>query len=257
MKLKGKTALVTGSSRRLGKAIALELAARGASIVVHFGASGEAATETAAEIEALGVAAWPVQADLREPAEISGLFDQVEALGRGLDVLVNSAASFENDPLRDISLEGWDEVMAVNLRAPFLCIQRATPMMQAAGGGSIVNIADLSAWVPWRGVAHHSTSKAALVHLTQAAALELAPGVRVNCVIPGAILPPPGVSEADEAWLEKREVVPLGRTGASSEVAEAVAFLVGNDFITGAILPVDGGEHLRTARDALRDAAGK
>ena len=248
MELAGKTALVTGSARRLGKAIALELASRGASIVVHYGSSEEAARETAADIEALGVSAWPVQADLRAPADIERLFDRIEELSRGLTVLVNNASSFESEPFLEIDVESWDKVLALNLRAPFLCIQRATAMMRAAGGGVIINIADRSAFEPWKKFAHHGTSKAALVQLTRAAAHELAPEVRVNCVVPGAILPPPGISESGEFWRKRGDVVPLGRTGAKGEVTAAVAFLACNEFITGAVLPVDGGEHLKAPR---------
>lgn len=248
MELAGKTALVTGAARRLGKAIALELASRGASIVVHYGSAEEEARETVAEIEALGVSAWPVQADLRAPAHIDRLFDRIEELSRGLTVLVNSASSFESEPFLEIDVASWDDVLALNLRAPFLCTQRAAGIMRASGGGVIINIADLSAFEPWKKFAHHGTSKAALVHLTRVSAHELAPEVRVNCVVPGAILPPPGISESGEFWRKRGDVVPLRRTGASGEVAEAVAFLVCNEFITGAVLPVDGGEHLKAPR---------
>jgi NAD(P)-dependent dehydrogenase (short-subunit alcohol dehydrogenase family) len=248
MSLAGTTALVTGAARRLGKAIALELASEGASIVVHYGGSKEEARETAAEIEALGVSAWPVQADLRSAAGISLLFEQVEQFSSRLSVLVNSAASFESKPFLEIDASGWDEVQELNLRAPFLCTQRAAPLIRASGGGAVVNIADLSAFRPWKGFAHHGTSKAALVHLTRAAAYELAPEIRVNCVVPGAILPPPGVSESDESWQRRGGVAPLRRTGTEREVAEAVVFLTCNEFITGAVLPVDGGEHLTASR---------
>ena len=251
MELAGRTALVTGAGRRLGKAIALELASQGASIVVHYGSAEAAARETVAEIEALGVSAWPIQADLRAPAAIEQLFDRIEELSRGLDVLVNSAASFARAPFLEIDATSWDEVLELNLRAPFLCTQRAAALMARAGEGVIINIADLTAFELWKEFAHHGTSKAALVHLTRAAAYELAPEVRVNCVVPGAILPPPGVSESGESWRRRGEAVPLRRTGTAGEVTAAVAFLVSNEFITGAVLPVDGGEHLRARRAVL------
>ncbi|MCP4204736.1 MAG: SDR family oxidoreductase [bacterium] len=251
MVLAGKTALVTGAARRIGKAIALELASQGASIVVHYGGSEAAAVETAGEIEALGVAAWPVQADLRSPSAIRRLFEQVESLSPGLSVLVNSAASFESEAFLEIETAEWDEVQALNLRAPFLCTQGAAPLIRAAGGGAVVNIADLSGLKPWKRFAHHGTSKAALVHLTRAAAYELAPEVRVNCVVPGAILPPPGVSESDPSWQRRGDGVPLRRTGLKREVASSVAFLACNEFITGAVLPVDGGEHLVGPRPVI------
>lgn len=251
MNLRDKTALVTGASRRVGKAIALELAARGASIVVHYGASAAQAAETVGEIEALGVRSWAVQADLRVEQEIERMFVEIADRAGGLEVLVNSAASFERAPFLEIGCREWDDVMALNLRAPFLCIQRAAPLMRAAGGGVVVNISDLSGVKPWRNFAHHGTSKAALIHLSRAAALELAPEIRVNCVVPGAILPPPGVEESSEAWQKRGRPVPLGRTGAARDVAESVAFLASSDYVTGAVLPVDGGEHLAAPKAVL------
>ncbi len=251
MNLSGKTALVTGAARRVGKAIALELARRGASVVVHFGGSAGEAQETVGEIEALGVSAWAMQSDLRVESEIERLFAAIADQIGDLEVLVNSAASFESEPLVEIGPGAWDEVLALNLRAPFLCIQKAAPLMRAAGGGAVVNISDLSGVRPWKNFAHHGTSKAALIHLTRAAALELAPEIRVNCVVPGAILPPPGIEEAAESWRKRGLRVPLGRTGEPNDVAETVAFLISSDYITGAVLPVDGGEHLAAPRALL------
>ena len=254
MELTGRTALVTGGARRVGKAIALELARRGAAIVVHYGSSAGAAEETVAEIESLGTRAWAVQADLREVPAIDRLFAEIAELGAGLDVLVNSAASFERAPFEQIEPDAWDEVLALNLRAPFLCMQRAAPMMRESGspaGGAVVNISDLSGVTPWKRFAHHGTSKAGLIHLTRVAAAALAPGIRVNCVVPGAILPPPGMDEDSETWRKLGESAPLKKTGDPEGLARAVAFLISNDFITGAVLPVDGGEHMSSPRAVL------
>ncbi|MDH3745774.1 MAG: SDR family oxidoreductase [Acidobacteriota bacterium] len=252
MDLSGKTALVTGAARRVGKAVALGLARRGADVVIHYNGSQEAAERTAAEIAGLGVEAVPLGADLRHAREIERLFLEIgERIGR-LDVLVNSAASFRAARFEEISSEAWDEVMALNVRAPFLCSRLAASLMRRPSGkedtgpdtGAIVNISDLSAYRPWPGYTHHGASKAALVHLTSSSALELAPDIRVNCVIPGAILPPPGVDLESEEWRRRGESVLLGRTGNGKHVADAVVSLIENDFITGAILPVDGGERL-------------
>lgn len=254
MELTGQTALVTGGARRVGKAIALELARRGASVIVHYGSSAAEAKETAAEIEGLGVRAWAVQADLREVAAIDRLFAEITDLDVGLDVLVNSAASFERAPFEEIDPGAWDEVLALNLRAPFLCMQRAAPLMRAAAspaGGAVVNISDLSGVTPWKRFAHHGTSKAGLIHLTRVAAAELAPSIRVNCLVPGAILPPPGMDEDSETWRKLGESAPLRKTGSPEGLARAVAFLISNDFITGAVLPVDGGEHMSSPRAVL------
>lgn len=236
---------MTGAARRLGKSIAVELARRGTSVFVHFRRSEEEAKRTVREIRALGTDAWAVGADLSSPADIERIFDFVRVTGHGLDALVNSAASFERQGLLDIAAAAWDDVMAINLRAPFLCTQAAARMMSdSTDGGAIVNIADLSGIRAWKEFAHHSTSKAGLIHLTKASARELAPTVRVNCIVPGAILPPPGIEESDSSWQRLGNKIPLRRTGSGEELAKAVCFLLQHDFITGAVLPVDGGEHL-------------
>ncbi len=249
MELEGSVALVTGGARRIGRAIALALGARGARVAVHYRSSREDAERTAAELAAGGAEAWALQADLSEPAGLERLFDDLEARSGRLDVLVNSAASFESRPFGEIDAADWDAVLAINLRAPFLCLRRAAPLLAAGGraGGSpglAVNIGDLSGLQAWRGYAHHSVSKAGLLHLTRVAALELAPGVRVNAVVPGAILPPPDADPEGEEWQRRGERVPLARTGEPEEVGRAVVALAENDFITGAVLPVDGGEGL-------------
>ena len=213
------------------------------------GSSGDEAAATADEIRALGVAAFPIAADLADPGEIEGLvaaaFDQA---GR-LDVLVASAATFERRPFEEIGAEDWDRVHAVNLRAPFLLLRAAAPRLRASrreGGApaAVVNVLDLSSRLPWRGYAHHGAAKAGLAHLTRIAARELAPAIRVNAVAPGAILPPPGMEASDEAWRATAERLPLGRTGDPREVGGAVAFLAETDFVTGEVLVIDGGESL-------------
>ncbi len=247
MQLENKVALVTGAAHRVGKAIALALAREGASIVVHYGSSAGPAQDTAREIEALGVRAIPVQADLSDPAQIDALFDAVAGAFGRLDVLVNSAASFVRQPFDDITLDDWKDVLQVNLRAPFLCSQRAARLMRSVERppdqpALIVNIADLSGIFPWRGFVQHGISKAGIIHLTKVSAYELGPDVRVNAIAPGAILPPPGMDAA--RWQQMGAQLPLKRTGSPDYVAQTVVFLAANDYITGALIPVDGGEHL-------------
>lgn len=254
MNLGGKIALVTGSAHRLGKAIALGLARRGAGVVVHHGHSPEEAAATAAEIEALGVPAWIVQADLTDPGSIERLFDDLGGRLERLDLLVNSAAGFESKPFEEITAEDWDRVMALNLRAPFLMTRRAAGWMRRSPrpegeSALVVNLADLAGLETWRGHAHHGVSKAALIHLTRAAALELAPAVRVNAIVPGAILPPPGVSAGSDLWRRTAERLPLGRTGGPEPIVSTVIYLAETDFVTGTTVRVDGGEHLLSARD--------
>jgi pteridine reductase len=242
----GKVGLVTGAGRRLGRAVALALGRAGADVVVHYGSSAEGAEETATTLRKVGRRAWTIGADLADPAAIAALFDRVGREIGGLDLLVNSAALFESQPVGDVTPEDWDRTMAVNLRAPFFCAQRAAALMPTAGegGGAIVNVSDLSGVSPWPGYAVHGTSKAALIFLTLALARELGPAVRVNAVLPGPILPPPGVGDDDPDWLRRGDGLPLGRTGDPGDVAEAVLALLANDYVTGAVLPVDGGERL-------------
>ncbi|MFQ5459975.1 MAG: SDR family oxidoreductase, partial [Anaerolineae bacterium] len=191
--------------------------------------------------------------DLGAPGSAAELIAAAGDLFGALDILVNSAASFQRRPFQDISAADWDHVMAVNLRAPFQLIQHAARLMgpRRADGeppGAVVNIADLSGEKPWRGYVHHGVSKAALLHLTRGAALALGPDVRVNAVVPGAILPPPGLEATDDAWRRRGERLPVGRLGAASDVGRAVRFLVEEDFITGEVLHVDGGEGLLSGR---------
>ena len=246
MELGGRVALVTGAGRRLGREIALALAREGADVVVHFGSSRDAAEAVAGVVRGLGSSAWTVGADLASLQSIDRMFDSIAARPGRLDVLVNSAASFRRQPFAEVQPDDWERSMAINLRAPFFCMQQAAVLMGRGEepSGVIVNIADLSGTSPWLGYPVHGASKAGLVFLTEAAARELGPAVRVNAVIPGAILPPPGVGPADESWRRRGDGLPLQRTGGPEHVTRTVLFLIANDFMTGAAVPVDGGERL-------------
>ncbi len=247
MELTGSVALVTGAGRRLGRAIALGLAQRGSQVIVHYGTSEAAAHQVVAEIGAGGGRAAALQADLADPAAIERLFETIASRWPRLDVVVNSAARFERQAFDEIAPGDWDRVLAVNLRAPFLVTQHAARRMRATpreSPGLVVNIADLSGLQVWHEYVQHGVAKAGLLHLTRLAARELAPAVRVNAIVPGAILPPPGMDAADEAWRAFGQRLPLQRVGEPGDVVHAVCFLAENDFVTGAILPVDGGEHL-------------
>lgn len=253
MNLQGKVALVTGAARRLGKAIALALAEEGAHLVVHYGRSDAEAQQTVDELRQRGSHAVAIQADLADPDAIARLFEAVDRQLNRLDVLVNSASTFRACAFDAIDAAQWDEVLAVNLRAPFLCTQHAARLMRAVPRGEgetalVVNLADLSGVSVWTGYAHHAVSKAGLIHLTHVAARELAPVIRVNAVVAGPILPPMGMDPDGEPWRRITRRVPLGRAGRPDEIAQAVLFLAKNDYMTGAVLAVDGGEHLRVAR---------
>jgi pteridine reductase len=244
-----RVALVTGAGRRIGRALALGLADEGLDVAVHYHASVEAARRTVEEIAERGRRGWCCRADLADPEAAGRLVDAVTGeLGR-LDVLVNSAAGFESALLTASDAELWARVLPLNLRAPALLTAAAAKHLgrearEGGRAGLVVNLADLSALFPWRGYAAHGAAKAGLLHLTRVAALELAPQVRVNAIVPGPILPPPGLSEDDAAWREVWERVPLGRPGRLENVTAALTYLLANEFVTGEILTVDGGEHL-------------
>jgi pteridine reductase len=249
-RLDGRVALVTGAGHRVGRAVAERLAEAGAGVVVHYGGSRSAAEETAGGLrDDHGVPAWALGADLADPAAIERLFAAVaERCGR-LDVLVNSAAVFEPAPLESLDATAWDRVLAINLRAPHLCVREALGLLRAAAAergatSAVVNVSDLSGVVAWRGFLHHGASKAGLLHWTRTAALELAPAVRVNAIVPGALLPPPGVDTDADSWREMGRRLPLGRTGSPRDAADAVLYLATAEFVTGAVLSVDGGEAL-------------
>ena len=233
-------ALVTGGGVRVGRAIALGLAESGYDLVVSHHSSGSGAAEVADASRVLGRRVRTVQADLSRESDAVRLGAAVgEEFGR-LDLIVNSASSFVANDLLAVTVEEWEAVMAVNLRAPFLLVRETAGLLQASRG-SVVNIVDLSALQPWTGHPHHSVSKAALLHLTRVMARRLAPTARANAVAPGIVLAP-------EHWTREqveaaRRSVPLG-IGTPEDVVAAVRFLAGAGYVTGAVIAVDGGQGL-------------
>lgn len=243
--LSGQVALVTGSAHRVGKRIALALAEQGVDLFVHYNrARPEQVEETLSEIRAHNVQAAALQADISQPQGVEQVMQALQAAYGRINILVNSASAFPSGHLLDVSLESWDLTMNVNLRAPFLFTQQAARLMQEndPAGGVIVNICDQGADAPWPERPHHGISKAALWMLTQVSALSLGPTVRVNAVVPGPVMKTPTMSDA--LWARFGEYLPVGRTGDGDDVGRAVVFLAENDFITGAKLHVNGGEHL-------------
>ncbi len=235
--LAGRRALVTGAAKRIGRAIALELAAAGADVCVTYRESAAEAEITAEAIREHGVRAATVACDLAAPGEIVQMAAQaVDALG-GLDLLVNNAGRFASEPMEAISVEGWDGMFAVNTRAPFLVAQALLPSLRAARG-RIVNVGSLGGMHPWATHAHYCTSKAALHMLSQTMAKAWAPEVSVNCVAPGMIVQ----GEMDPMYARFAEKTPMQRNGTATDVAAAVLFFAtGPSFITGQLLAVDGG----------------
>lgn len=233
-------AVVTGAARRLGRAIAVELAHQGYAIGLHFHRSAQAAEQTAADLRAEGAVVELIQANLAMPEEIEGLFRQVDALKRPLKVVVNSASVMSRGDLRTLSVEEWDAMMAVNLRAPWLLARAAARRMPA--GGVIINLVDSGIRKTWSSYPVYSISKAGLDTLTRLLAKTLAPDIRVNAVAPGLILRAKSLPEAE--WQRLVERLPLKRAGTPEDVARAVTFLVQSTHITGETMFIDGGYQL-------------
>lgn len=237
-----RTALVTGAGRRLGKAIAIALGARGMHVVVHYHASEAGARGTADAIRGVGGSASLARADLRDPGAVESLLATArEATGR-LDVLVNSAAEMVRMPVGGASVEEWDALFALNLRAPFFLSQAAAPLLREARG-CIVNIADIAAEETWPAYIPYLVTKAGVAQMTRALARALAPDVRVNAVSPGAVQLPDDFDDAMAARLS--ETTPLQRLGAPDDVAAAVLYFVDAGYVTGQVLAVDGGRRIR------------
>jgi 3-oxoacyl-[acyl-carrier protein] reductase/pteridine reductase len=240
--LLGKTALVTGGARRVGRGIALALAEAGADVGLTFRSSRAEAAQTASEIESLGHRALAIECDVRSEASVrAAVAAAVGSFGR-LDLVVNNAAVFDSAPLDSLTVGQWDAVFETNARGPFLVSREALPHLRASQG-RIVNIGSLGGIHAWANHAHYCAAKAALHSLTQAMAKAFAPEVTVNCVAPGWI--------ALEAMETERVAgqaahfaakTPMRRNGSVDDVAQAVLFFAaGPHFITGQVLAVDGG----------------
>jgi len=242
MDLQRKRILVTGSSRGIGKAVALELAVRNGILVVHGPQESDELRASYQDIRQRNPASIMVCADLSRSDQIAAMFDTIKKQLGGLDVLVNNAATQNLSPLIDLAEEDWDYVLTVNLKAPFLCAQHAARLMRERGNsGKIINISSVHAYAPRRNYAHYSTAKAGLEQLTRCLALELAEyNIQANAVVVGAVateLTPPDRQAAFAT------AVPAGRVGTVDEIARMVAFLTSNecDYLTGASVTVDGG----------------
>jgi NAD(P)-dependent dehydrogenase (short-subunit alcohol dehydrogenase family) len=232
--LAGKTVLVTGAGKRIGRGIALRLAEEGAQVAIHYHRSEAEARRTAEECGGAEL----FRANLESVPEIQRMFGEVEQrLGR-LDGLVNNAARFSRfDPL-EISEKDWDFIHSVNLKAVFFCCQQAARLMKKQGNGRIVNISSLGGIRPWAEHAHYCASKAGVIMLTRALAKAFAPEITVNSVAPGVI----PFEDIDERGKRMIENTPAQRGGTPAEVAEAVVyFLKASTFVTGQILAIDGG----------------
>lgn len=247
MEITGRGVVITGG-KRIGAAIAVDLASRGADVAIAYHASEREARDTAARVEAFGRRGLAIRADLADPAACRRLVDEAAlAFGR-LDVLINMASVYRAVPLDDVDVAAWDAVVNVDLRASFLCAQAAIPHIRRTGeGGRIINFAD---WVAasgrprYKGFVPYYVAKRGIIGLTEALALELAhEHILVNAIAPGPILAPPGTSAEESAAVEA--ATPLGRWGGEAEIVRAVTFLLDSDFVTGETIRVDGGRHIK------------
>jgi NAD(P)-dependent dehydrogenase (short-subunit alcohol dehydrogenase family) len=246
MDLEHRVVLITGP-RRIGAEVAKRVAVRGADVALSYNQSRSEAEAAAAGIRALGRRAVCIQADLSKGPACRQLVDEtVRRLGR-LDVLVNMASLYAATPFEELDEAAWDRGLAVDLKAAFLCARAAVRHMREAGGGRIINVAD---WLPasgrarYKGFLPYYVAKAGVIALTEALALELAADeILVNAVAPGPILAPPDTASEEVKAVE--QATPLGRWGGEAEIVKAVVFLVDTDFVTGEVIRVDGGRHLR------------
>ena len=235
--LQGKVALVTGAARRIGRSLALSLAEAGASVAITWRDSEAEAAQTVADLQALGVQALALRAELRDPAQVRAAVEAAAARFSRLDILVNNAGRYETAALESLTVEQWDAMFETNTRAPFLAAQAAYPYLKAAHG-RIINIGSLGGLHPWPTHAHYCTSKAALHMLTRTMSKAWAPEISVNCVAPGMIVN----GEVAEEFEHFARRTPMRRNGSAEDVAAAVLFFAtGPHFITGQILSVDGG----------------
>jgi len=242
MDLSGRVALVTGGAVRVGRAISLGLASAGADVFVHYGRSAGPAEQTAEQVRAFGVRAEIGSADLSDPRSAAGLIDVAsEALGT-VSLLVNSASGFAEDSIEDVGVAGWRRTHDLTLAAPVFLTQTLAARLPGDESGAVVNVTDVKTATPYRKHFSYIVAKGGVDAFTRAAALALAPRIRVNAVALGVILPPPG--EGDAYLQELASRLPLQRAGGTEPVVDAVLSLLGNDFITGEIVRVDGGEHL-------------
>ena len=247
MNISGRAVVITGG-KRIGAAVAVDLAAAGADVAMAYHRSADEANATAARVDDLGRRGLAIQADLSKAADCARLIDSAAATFGRLDVLINMASVYEQEPLEDVDAAAWDAVVNVDLRASFLCARAAIPHIRRTGeGGRIVNFAD---WVAasrrprYRNFIPYYVAKCGVIGLTEVLALELAgDNILVNAIAPGPILAPPGTSDKESAAVEA--ATPLGRWGGEAEIAKAVRLLLDSDFITGETIRVDGGRHLK------------
>jgi len=241
MDINRKLALVTGSSKRIGRAIAIELGRRGARVGIHHRSadSEKDANETFRLVRNAGGDGAVFQGELTDLRQVEEMFDDVKSAFGSLDILVNNASVFAPATIDETTEAIWDEQMDSNAKAPFFVAQRAARLMKE---GKIVNLADVAGEVVWPGYIAYSVSKAALIAVNRGLAKALAPHIQVNAIAPGPVLFPEYYSEEQKKSAVERTL--LKRAGSAKDIVTAAMFLIENDYITGELIHVDGGRHI-------------
>ncbi|MFQ5706798.1 MAG: SDR family NAD(P)-dependent oxidoreductase [bacterium] len=243
MELTNKVALITGAAVRVGRAIAVNLAKEGVKVGLHYHQSEAKARQVLAQITSNGGEGFLVKGDFSKVSEIQEVVDKCYEHFKNIHILVNNAALYFRTPFGETTEKQWDELLTVNLKAPFFCAQYVAEIMKRQNGGKIINIADVAAILPWSGYIPYCASKAGLIGLTKGLAKALAPHIQVNAVAPGTVL------MGDNATEEEREAIEnltlLKRIGTPEDVVNAILFLLkGSDYVTGTVIAVDGGRLL-------------
>lgn len=243
MNIQGKVALITGAAVRIGRAIAIDLAKAGMNVCLHYGRSEKEAQQTKDEVEASGVRATIVSADLNDPvAAATTIVDHCHSEFGQIDVLINNASIFKSGSLTSTDESDWDRHQTINLKAPFFLSQAFIRQLESGQPAAIINLLDWKAERPQTGHLAYTISKSGLLSLTKSLALELSPYVRVNGIALGAIIPPEPLPEGYEDRILKN--VPLQRHADAEEVTRTVRYILETDFLQGSVIDLTGGEHL-------------
>ncbi|MFB1081144.1 3-oxoacyl-[acyl-carrier-protein] reductase [Jeotgalibacillus sp. JSM ZJ347] len=244
MKLEGKTAVVTGASRGIGRSIAIELAKNGSNVVVNYSGNEEKAKETAKEVEAAGAKALVFKADVSNADDVQAMLKETLSEFGSIDILVNNAGITKDNLLMRMKEDDWDQVMDINLKSVFLTTKAAARPMMKQRKGKIINVSSIVGVMGNAGQANYVASKAGVIGLTKTSAKELAPrGINVNAVAPGFIETDMTGELAEDVQASMKQMIPLDRFGKPEDIAKAVIFLASDDsdYITGQTIHIDGG----------------